>query len=518
MLTLIVCHNLAAPAVRAQGVPVPQAAPSAEASPAQAPKKIYSNQTRFRLPVGIDDRDRPLLQSVQLFVRALPGDWQQKDSAPPAQKHFLYDVHQDGEYWFSVVAIDNAGRANPADVRLEPPQLIVVVDTQPPDIEVRTEGGPGSETLLRCTIKDANPDYSSLKISYRGADQAWHDLEPLPGNNGIFRVPGNQVLSGTIRVSASDLARNVTNREVTLQAPPSQHAGANGANPAVSQPRSPEPIAIESSSAVPLPPTVKSAPDVTPVPHAGTPAGPALPPADGPAARPSSAGGVERTAYSTGPTQGASSPSRQLLNTTRASLDYRLDQIGPSGVSRVEIWITNDEGKNWQRLCEDPDRRSPALLNLPGEGLFGLRLVVTNGNGFGGTPPAKGDQPTCWIEVDTTPPHAHLQDIEPVVKEGALEIRWTATDKNLGPEPVSLFYATTKEGPWLPIAHRLRNDGLYRWNFPREAGAQFFLRMDVTDQVGNTARCELANPVTLDMTEPRAQVVGVTGVTARPPQ
>ena len=56
-------------------------------------------------------------------------------------------------------------------------------------------------------------------------------------------------------------------------------------------------------------------------------------------------------------------------------------------MGKVEVYLTGDGGLNWQRLQEDPDRRSPAEIDLPGEGLFGIRLVITNGNGFGGTPP-----------------------------------------------------------------------------------------------------------------------------------
>src|SRR5205814_9381534 len=95
---------------------------------------------------------------------------------------------------------------------------------------------------------------------------------------------------------------------------------------------------------------------------------------------------------------------RQIINTTRASLDYRIDQVGPSGVGKVEVWVTMDQGHSWQRLCEDTDRRSPAEFELPGDGLYGLRVVVSNGNGFGGRAPMGGDQPHCWIEVDTQAP------------------------------------------------------------------------------------------------------------------
>ncbi len=79
---------------------------------------------------------------------------------------------------------------------------------------------------------------------------------------------------------------------------------------------------------------------------------------------------------------------RRIINTTHASIDYRIDTVGPSGVGKVEVYVTHDEGKSWRRVVEDVDRSTPADIDLPGEGLFGVRLAITNGNGFGGTPPA----------------------------------------------------------------------------------------------------------------------------------
>jgi hypothetical protein len=222
---------------------------------------------------------------------------------------------------------------------------------------------------------------------------------------------------------------------------------------------------------------------------------------------------ADQKAMHSAPTGG----NRQLLNTTRASLDYRIDQVGPSGVGKVEVWLTADQGHSWQRLCEDKNRHSPTEFDLPGDGVFGVRVVVTNGNGFGGRPPVAGDQPHCWIEVDTVPPSLQLRDLEPITNGGSIDIRWTASDKNLGSEPVNLFYATRKEGPWQPLAMHLKNDGHYLWNFPRDGAGQFFLRGEVTDLAGNVAKCDLATPVVLDMTEPRASVVGITGVRAVTP-
>src|SRR5947207_1735136 len=88
------------------------------------------------------------------------------------------------------------------------------------------------------------------------------------------------------------------------------------------------------------------------------------------------------------------------------------------------------------------------------------------------------------------------------------------SDKNLSAEPINLYYATRKEGPWLAVAKNLKNDGLYRWQFPRDAGGQFFFRVEATDLAGNTARGETTTAVMLDLTEPRASVIGVNAVRA----
>jgi hypothetical protein len=196
-------------------------------------------------------------------------------------------------------------------------------------------------------------------------------------------------------------------------------------------------------------------------------------------------------------------------------MDYRIDQVGPSGVGKVEIWITSDQGQTWQRLGEDADRHSPAEIDLPGEGLFGVRLVVTNGSGFGGGPPARGEQASAWIEVDTTPPLVMLREVEPIVESGSLTIHWSAKDKNLAAEPINLYYRTRPEGQWQVVAHGLKNDGAYRWNFPHNEGFQFFFKIEAADQAGNISHVESTTPVILDMTEPRASVLGITGIRPR---
>jgi hypothetical protein len=426
-------------------------------APVQVPGKIYTSKTVFKLPIKIDDRLRTDLKEVCLYVKDGAGEWERKDSVPPTQGEFQFRVPHDGEYWFSVVTVDKNGRMTPADVSRERPGLMVVVDTH----------------------KDA-------------ANAA---VPPAPGPAAPPAPPTGPVLPAAVPPS------------VVPSLPPAQAVAPPA--PQVTVP-TPAPVAVAPQApvtqAVSAPPAPAPAPQVQPSPF------PPQPMAYNPVAGTRPDGGnyaMPKVAMGTGAMPHSH---HQLINSPRASIDYRIDQVGPSGIGKVDIWLTADDGHTWQRYGEDSDHRSPAEINLPGEGVFGVRLVVTNGNGFGGRAPVAGDPPHNVIEVDLTKPFVQLREIEPVGPSGTVDIRWTASDKNLGAEPVNLYYAPGREGPWLPVATSLKNEGLYRWSFPRNGISQFFVRLEVTDLAGNVNRCETQAPVVLDTTEPQVQVLGVSGV------
>jgi len=186
--------------------------------------------------------------------------------------------------------------------------------------------------------------------------------------------------------------------------------------------------------------------------------------------------------------------------------------VGPSGVAKVDIWVTQDGGRSWRFLCQDSERRGLAEVDLPGEGTYGLALEPTNGQGLSALRPSPGSLPDCWIEVDTTGPVAQLLDARTVNADegGTLLINWTAQDKNLGPEPIALYYACQRQGPWQPIAKNVANHGSYRWRIPQELGAELYLRMDVTDRAGNLTQCKTAQAITMDLTRPKATVIRVS--------
>ncbi len=260
----------------------------AGAQESSGPVKHYYNKSSFRIPIVISEQQMTDLSSLKLFVRKNGGEWSCAATAPPTQKTFSYQALDDGEYWFSIATVDKTGAVSPEDMKDCEPALIVVVDTQAPNIDLQPIVGKSGKTYLQCSIRDANPDYKSLKVQYQSKDGQWHDLESLANSTGILQVPEPSVLSGRMHIHAADLAGNLIDREI--DADPSR--AAEVAASAVATPPSAAPtnivappstsgssFASDSNPAVPpLPPPSGARPkEFPPVSNGGDPVVPPLP-------------------------------------------------------------------------------------------------------------------------------------------------------------------------------------------------------------------------------------------------
>src|SRR5207302_1603703 len=105
-------------------------------------------------------------------------------------------------------------------------------------------------------------------------------------------------------------------------------------------------------------------------------------------------GGADSSPAGAASGQQPAARSRSLLVASpQFPLQYEVDDAGPDGPNTVELWVTSNGGRTWNRQGEDPDRRSPFPVNLGGEGTFGLCLVARSASGLGDQPPAQGDPP-----------------------------------------------------------------------------------------------------------------------------
>jgi hypothetical protein len=258
--------------------------PSVRAQETAGPVKHYYNKTSFRIPVVITDKQMTDLTELKLFVRRVPDQWACAETAPATQKSFSFRASADGEYWFNIVTVDKSGVATPENLNATQPALVVVVDTQPPDVELQPISNSG-KTYLQCRLTDANPDYKSLKVEYQSADGEWHALEGLANTDGILQVPNPAVLESRLRIRAVDLAGNVTEREIEGNSPrkadqPSAPRTAPAQNTTVADVPPTKDTAVVPSSTLPPPlakipehaaPAGGSDPTLTPLPPAADP-------------------------------------------------------------------------------------------------------------------------------------------------------------------------------------------------------------------------------------------------------
>jgi hypothetical protein len=508
--------------------------------PGGLPEKTYMTKNTFSLPVIVDERARAGMREIQLWVKEGPSTpWVMKASVGPNEKAFPYRLNQDGEYWFNVVTVDLQGRPTPADVTREAPGVIVVLDTTKPQVDLKALPPCPDGVVVQCEVQDASP--CQVRFEYQTRDHVWRVLEPMADQPGCYCIPKQAVLTGQVKVSCTDRAMNLTEREFSLAAltpAASNVAQAPSQAPAQAQPAQ-TPLtqaAYNKAETANYPPAGASG---NTMPVVGSAKGMASQPKElpslneGPVLNPNADKGVQQAvsqeAVKAHPTPAdfqvpapanadvqamKGCPKWHMTNNPRVSLEYRIEDEGASGVGKVVVYVTRDNGRTWDVLCDDPDRKSPVEFTLPGEGVYGLKLVVSNGRGFGAEAPRSGDAPDYVIELDTTKPHAELLSVKlgPPAESACIDISWMAADKNFGPEPIDLYYSVNQHGPWTPIAKGVPNTGKYRWFLPQEIGKEAFVRLVATDQAGNSCRCEIGEPVALDdSSRPHAVISGIRG-------
>ncbi len=189
------------------------------------------------------------------------------------------------------------------------------------------------------------------------------------------------------------------------------------------------------------------------------------------------------------------------------------DEIS-EGASSAELWVTEDGGESWRKHGEIVAGEENVEFPAPNDGAYGFRLVEKGGNGEREVGPSPGVAPQWECLVDTEAPEVSL--VSPIGGElwsgrEAKEVVWRASDENLPPRPVSLFYSTDGGESWRPIASGLENTGDYLWEAPWIAGAQFRVKVTVTDLAGNASEAASGEVFAAEtsLVAPKATEVGI---------
>jgi hypothetical protein len=198
-----------------------------------------------------------------------------------------------------------------------------------------------------------------------------------------------------------------------------------------------------------------------------------------------------------------------VVNERSIRLNGRMRDVGPSGVSAVDLWFTQD-GQHWQKAEKSLAPRFPIVLDLREDGRFGITLVPHSGAGLCRQPPLLGEAPQVWVDVDTIRPVVKIKQVQFVVSEHArdVSIGWEAQDRNFGPRPIRLSYADKPQGPWQLIAET-ENSGSYLWHLPAQMPRDFYVRVEAIDTAGNIGVACTEQPVVPDLSRPGCEILSV---------
>jgi hypothetical protein len=212
---------------------------------------------------------------------------------------------------------------------------------------------------------------------------------------------------------------------------------------------------------------------------------------------------------------GAHNPLETLVVANpKFKLQYAVEDAGPNGPATVELWMTQDGGRTWIRRGGDADRVSPIEVDLGGEGTFGLSLVARSASGLGDQPPAPGEPPQSWVEVDSTPPVVQIQpaQVGTGLNAGKVAISWKASDLHLPPRSVTISWRSDQPGAqWQTVADGQENTGTFIWNVPQAIAERFHLKVEAVDSVGHKGSAETteSGSISVDRSRPRSRIIGL---------
>jgi hypothetical protein len=432
---------------------------------AQAPANIdtaFANRHELRIPFK-NGPDAQNLKQLQLFVSTDEGrTWLPRATVAPDQQKFQFTAERDGIYWFSVQSLDLQGKLNPPSMDKALASLRVIVDTQPPVVQVQALAPRPGEVGVAWTIRDdyfdpAGPDAVRVEFRLVGG-VTWQALAIPPGATQFYWNPrsNSQV---EVRVRARDRAGNVGEGATTVSLSGAGQ-GYVPAGPEVQQPWN---------------------------------------------------GAQESDLAKLGATE------RRFVNARKVAISCELKDFGPSGVSLIELWWTQD-ARGWHKGPQD-FRPTPAneqekqsfSFEVTTDGVYGITLLARSGVGLGDRPPQIGDRPQMWIEVDTVKPIVKLLNV--VVgtgpDKGKLTVNWDAKDKNLAKEPITLTYKSTN-GSWERFADKLPNNGRHIWTLPKEdLPYQFYVKVEAADLAGNIGEAITPEVVKVDLATPKVRILNI---------
>jgi hypothetical protein len=362
-----------------------------------------------------------------------------------------------------------------------------------------------------CFSFNRDPVPSGLPpAQYRQAPSTWQRPDGVAGTAATGAAPKTpNRLSGYAPTNPQLAVRSAVNAP---PAPPDPAAAEGDAAVAASAPRTDvaiDPTLVQATMTVA--PTSRKARGAEPRAEAPAPPPPPLPPIrDMGSLPPPRIISGKNTAQEWSTPAPAASPGNatlRLVNSKRINFNFEVKDSAV-GAPMVELWGTQDL-KNWRKFETVAHPPRTLVAEIKEEGLYGFALLARSGSGASRDRPQPGDLPQVWVAVDYTRPVVQLlgAELNLTARVPTLVLRWSATDKNLGPRPITLSCSEQAEGPWTPIAANLDNSGRYEWVLPPGIPAALHVRVQAADLMGNLGNAQTSTPLHLPRPQAAASPV-----------
>ena len=214
----------------------------------------------------------------------------------------------------------------------------------------------------------------------------------------------------------------------------------------------------------------------------------------------------------------------RFVNSREFEFDYQLQETGQWGVSRVELWGTQDNGATWRRYAIDSDNQSPIHVAVQEEGIYGFKILVESIGGLAPAAPRPRDKPEVSVQVDLQQPRVVLTRLEQGLGYLAdqVTIGWRVDEEHPAKNGVDLYYSNRRTGPWAPIATNISTGsrghigmsgaGRYSWRLQRHLPERFYVRVEARDQAGNVGSAVSEQAIEVSVPSPSGALLGVRAV------
>ncbi len=464
-----------------------------------AAETVYTGRHALKIPFDFKDEQIRQLKAteVQLLVSTDRGkSWKTASKAKPQDRQFRYNVADNGNYWFAVRMMN--AQNQPVQPGVPQVGLKVTVDDVPPLLELKVRELSPGRVELTWQAEDDALNLDTLEIQYReGTDGEWKPVDAEL--QAVGRMDLTVGSAGTVFVAAriADQAKNEVTAEDQTTASSSTKTPDRETEPDFSKPVATVPDQPADSDMPRI--ITESTIAARPVPQK---IGMQVPPSV--IVQPSQS--PRHSFYPAG---------AKVVKSNIFNIGYSLDQIGPSGVGAVDLYITEDNGRSWFTYGSDPDRKSPFSVRVDKSGQFGFTIRARSGIGLSADPPQPGNLPEMVVVVDQIAPRPKLGPLQQGqgVTHNQVQFSWVLIDADLPEQPVMLSRAYAPTGPWEPISGWIENTGRFNWAVDQSLDRPIYVRLEARDLAGNIGKVDGDQPLQIDMTTPTARIIDIETVT-----